>query len=114
MRTKKLQLPKSKENKLSELQENVKIYSVILNHYDPEKIEKELAVIDSKIDKLLADRNNIVETRLKLAEQKTKEINNKLVRNKSEQLKIVTSYGLLAKLAKLTKAIKETEKLVGV
>ncbi len=113
-KVKELGLPKPQQVKLRKLKENEVIYNAERIHYDKRKIWWELKLIDEKVGKLLSKRSEVVTKRLILADIKTEEIRSKLEKNKVAQLLITSSHGLLAKLKKAKRAVKEIENTLGI
>ncbi len=107
MRTKSLELPGNKVKELERLKENEKIYKVLLRHYDPIKIDFEIGELNNKIQELVKQRDEIVETRKNVSDAKSTELELSLKNNRIDQFKIITQHGIIAKLIKATKTVKE-------
>ena len=109
MRLKSLGLPKNAIAKLERLKESEHILEIEALHYSPKRIDKALANLDRRIKELVDDKNDIINSRQKPSSKKLKTIKRRLKTNRADQLKIITNFGLLAKLRKATQAVKEIE-----
>lgn len=97
---------------LEELDEQVVVLKACLVHYNKDKIEKKLEVIDRKIEMLQKERSIMVEKQYDVADKKTQEYENRLEENLEAQRDIILSHQSLAKLAKALKEIEKYSKML--
>jgi hypothetical protein len=106
-----LEIPPAQKNKLKELKDDERNILFLLKHFSEESIMRDLAEVEAEM-KVLEEKKQKIEDRQFDSKMQIALLNNKLLRNREDQLGMLRASNLLKQLFRARKEVKTTEKLL--